>query len=150
MSGLRGSYAVDAGALLELVYGTESGAALKEALLSEKVYAMTHSLALTELWYILCRRLGWEEAEERVKALQHSGYVEVVDIEALMREAAHYKCERSLSLPDCFTLSLGKERSIPALFSRRERELEEEMNKEDFSIDIHFLVEMNKNRKTED
>jgi hypothetical protein len=142
-SDLRGSYGIDAGALLELVYGTDSGIAMKEALISERMYAMTHTLALTELWYILCRRLGWEEAQGRVKALQHSGYIEVVNTEALMMEAAHYKCERAIALPDCFTLSLGKERKIPALFSRRERELEEEIERKPFKVDICFLEEHN-------
>lgn len=51
-----------------------------------------------------------------------------------------------ISLPDCFTLSLGKKRKTPALFSRRERELEEEIERKPVRVDIQFLEH---NLKTE-
>ena len=53
--------------------------------------------------------------------------------------AADYKCEWSISLPNCFTLSLGKNRSLKALFAARERELTEEMERRPFDIEIRFL-----------
>ena len=72
---LEGVFAADAGVLIDLVYGTEKGVALREALLSDSVALITHELALVELRYILCRRLGRKEAWARADKLLASGYL---------------------------------------------------------------------------
>ncbi len=53
---LSGSLVFDTGTLLELVYSTERGLKLKEALKSEMVQANISELTLTELKYVLCKR----------------------------------------------------------------------------------------------
>lgn len=136
---LKGVYAVDAGPLIDLVYGSVGGAALRDALLDESVSAVTHELAITELRYILCRGLGRREAEARVEKLLASGYLLVEDVSALIASAADIKCERALSLPDCFTLSLARRLSVPCLFAGRERELLAEMERRAFDVDIAYL-----------
>ena len=59
---------------------------------------------------------------------------------------ADFECERAISLPDCFTLSLGKNRSLEALFAARERELAEEMERRPFDVEIRFLEEREPDR----
>ena len=59
---------------------------------------------------------------------------------------ANYKCERAISLPDCFILSLGKNKSLKALFAARERELAEEMMRRPFDVEIRFLENHESNR----
>ena len=54
--------AFDAGVLIELLFSTLGGALLKEALLREDVLGYATELAIVEAKYVLCRRLGWEEA----------------------------------------------------------------------------------------
>lgn len=136
---LRGAYALDAGVLIELVYGTQEGKILKTAMLDESLHANTHQLAITELRYVLCRNIGKEKAEARVEKLLASGYLPVHSISELVETAANYKCRRAISLPDCFSLSLGKERSLPVLFAHRETELHTEMKKDPFQLQILFL-----------
>ena len=125
--------------MIELVYGTPGGKRLRDAMLNEDVDANTHELAIVELRYILCRNIGEEKAKARVKKLIASGYLLVEDISELIETAADYKCERAISLPDCFTLSLGKKRSMPALFACREIELTTEMERRPFDLEILFL-----------
>jgi len=135
----KGAYATDASTLIELVHGTPMGERLRDAMLDETIETITHELAIAELRYILCRKMGKEKAKVRVEKLLASGYLVVEDVSELIETAADYKCEREISLPDCFTLSLGKERSLPVLFAWRERELTAEMERKPFDLDILFL-----------
>jgi predicted nucleic acid-binding protein len=136
---LKGSLACDAGALLELMLGTESGNALKLSLLSGEAEALATELAIAEVRYVLCRRYGKAVSDERVRALLDSGYLKVWSTDKLVDIAADYKCARSLSLPDCFTLALAARADVPALFAHRERELASEMSRKPFEIEIRFL-----------
>ena len=139
---LKGAYAADTGTLIELVYGTPLGERLRDAILDETIETITHELAIAELRYILCRGIGKEKAKTRVEKLLASGYIVVEDISELIETAADYKCERAISLPDCFTISLGKERSMPVLFAGREKELTVEMERKPFDLEILFLEEL--------
>lgn len=138
-SELKGTYATDTSALIELVYGTPIGTRLLNAMLEEAIETITHELAIAELRYILCRNVGKEKAKARVEKLLASGYLLVEDISELIETAADYKCDRAISLPDCFTLSLGKEGPLPVLFAWREKELTAEMERKPFDLDILFL-----------
>jgi predicted nucleic acid-binding protein len=136
---LKGAYATDTSILIELVYGTPLGETLRDAILEEAVEVIAHELAIAELRYVLCRKIGKEKAKARVEKLLASGYIMVEDSSELIETAADYKCERAISLPDCFTLSLGKERSLPVLFAGREKELAAEMESKPFNVEILFL-----------
>jgi hypothetical protein len=83
--------------------------------------------------------MGKEEAKARVEKLLASGYLLVEDISGLIETAADYRCERAISLPDCFTLFLGRRGSLPVLFAGRERELASEMERKPFDLEILFL-----------
>jgi hypothetical protein len=53
--------------------------------------------------------------------------------------AGAYKCERAISLADCYVLGLAKLEQADALFARRERELEKEIEKKSLDVQVHFL-----------
>jgi predicted nucleic acid-binding protein len=136
---LKGKLAVDASALIELIYCEALGQKLRQALENDLIEAWTTELALTELRYILCRKLGWPESSERVNKLLASGYFKVEDTLKLMNEAAKLKCCRAVSLPDCFTIALAQEISGTALFARKEQDLTTEMRRKPFDISVLFL-----------
>lgn len=74
-----------------------------------------------------------------MEKLLASGYLHVEDISDLIETASNYKCERAISLPDCFTLSLGRQGPLPVLFAGRERELTTEMERRPLNLEILFL-----------
>ncbi|MGB9727725.1 MAG: PIN domain-containing protein, partial [Nitrososphaeria archaeon] len=136
---LSGSLAFDTSTLLELVYGTEKGVKLKDAIKSEKIYCNISELTFTELKYVLCRKIGEDSARDRVKNLIASGYIILHEDTKLVDYAAAYKCERRISIADCFTLALAKKIGAPAIFAKKEEELIEEMAKKPFDVKIIFL-----------
>lgn len=136
---LKGRLAVDASALIELVYCDIPGQKFKAALESDVVEAWTTEFAVAELKYTLCRKLGWRESNERVSKLLASGYIKTEDTLALINEAVNTKCKRAISLPDCFTLSLAQKISGSALFARKEQDLANEIRRKPFEVNILFL-----------
>ena len=138
---LEGTYAADAGVLIDLVYGTTQGAQLKQAMISEHAALITHEIALTELRYILCRKVGQEAAWSRVEKLLASGYIIVEDISILLKDAAAFKCTRRIALPDCFTLALASHMQVTALFASKETEIIREMENNPFPFKVQFLEE---------
>ncbi len=136
---IAGTLAIDASVIIELLLQSKAGIAIRNAMLDEIVDIHTTEIAITEVKYILCRRLGWEESCRRVEKLLSSGYLSIYKTEFLVDLAAKYKCERKLSLADCFVLALAKKLGCGALFARREQELIREMNREKFDVEILFL-----------
>ena len=136
---LKGKLAVDTSALIELIYCDEPGQNLKKALESDLIEAWTTELAITELRYILCRKLGWHQSNERADKLLASGYIKVEDSLKLIIQASKTKCKRAISLPDCFTIALAHQIAGNALFARKEQDLTAEMQKEPFEVNILFL-----------
>jgi len=142
MKDLKGKLAIDTSALIELIYCDNLGQKLKKALENDMVEAYTTELAITELRYVLCRKLGWQQSKERVNKLLASGYFTVGDTAQLINEAAKIKCQRTISLPDCFILALAHKIAGNALFARQEQELTDEMGKKSFSFTLLFLEEL--------
>jgi predicted nucleic acid-binding protein len=108
---------------------------------NDSVQARATELAITELRYVLCRKLGWRQSAERAKKLVASGYFKVEETPKLMNEAARIKCRMAISLADCFTLALAQEIGGSALFARNEQDLSAEMARKAFEATIVFLEE---------
>ncbi len=136
---MKGRLALDTSAIIELVFSTPCGKELQDLILKEEVEPHTTEIAETELRYVLCRRLGEREADERVWKLRSSGYLLINSISELVQTAAHYKCRRALSLADCFCLAQAKILDCRALFAYKENEMAREMAKHSFDVDIIFL-----------
>lgn len=136
---LKGYYALDASALIELCLDSNVGEVLRDALISENIIAYTHELAIIEVFYVLCRKAGLENAKTSVDSLLISGYLNVENISEISEAASKIKCVRSIAISDCLTLALAKEKSSNALFAKREVELIRELEKEPFDVNIEFI-----------
>jgi predicted nucleic acid-binding protein len=147
MKDLKGKLAIDTSALIELIYCDRLGQKLKQALKTDMVEAYTTELAITELRYVLCRKLEWQQSKERVNKLLASGYFKVEDTSQLINEAAKIKCQRAISLPDCFILALAHKIAGNALFARQEQELADEMAKNSFGITLLFLEKLDRQNR---
>jgi len=136
---ITGTLVLDASVLIDLLMSSSRGKVIQKALLDEIIDAHTTEFAIIETKYILCRKIGWNEATRRVEKLLVSGYISVSKTSDIIDLAAEYKCNRRISLADSLVLALAKKFNCKALFSHREKELIEEMNKNDFDVTILFL-----------
>lgn len=138
---LEGDFSLDGGVLVELLSGTKMGGLVLEGLIDHTVSGYTSYFALTEAEYILCRRLGAGEAASKVDHFLRSNFVPIIETVTLHRRAAACKCERAISLADCYTLALAESTDTKALLAFREKELLREMKRKRFPVDILFLEE---------
>ncbi|MGH7773604.1 MAG: PIN domain-containing protein [Candidatus Binatia bacterium] len=99
-------------------------------------------LALSETFYILCRKKGVGFATEAMETLERTAYVRVHGSNELDYSAGGYKCSRKLSLADCYVLALAKLTNSAAIFARRERDLGEEHRKNPIDVELLFLEEL--------
>jgi len=136
---LKGYYALDGGALIELCLDTRAGETLRDALKTGEAIAYTHELAITEALYILCRRVGWQKAKRSVDSFLLSGYLIVETTSALIERASSLKCERPIAVSDCYTLALAISNGVSALFADRESELVREMVRQPLGVDVEFI-----------
>lgn len=141
---ITGTLVLDASVLIDLLMLSNRGKIIQKALLDEVVDAHTTEMAIIETKYILCRRLGWNKANTQVEKLLASGYISVEKTEQIIDPAAHYKCERNISLADSLILALAKKLGCKALFSHREKELVNEIKKKKFDVEIIFLEDYEK------
>lgn len=136
---MRGYYAVDGSVLYEVATNSDVGDMFREAMKSGEVVAFTHELALTEVLYLLCRRIGFDKAKHHVDSLIFSGLMDLEPTAELMETAAGMKCFRPIALADCYTLALAEKRHLAALFLDREAELVREMERAPFDVELEFL-----------
>ena len=127
----------DASVLIEMVYGTEIGKYALELAQSSEHDVYTTDIALAELYYILCRNLGLEEADTKIKELHESECI--INLYVSPQEGGRIKCYRAISLADSFVIALAKKIKAAAVFAKKERELQREIDKRPFDIDIIFL-----------
>lgn len=109
----------------------------KEVIDNENVsHVIISPITLTEIFYVLCRQKGETFAKEKVKILNDAVKIEMeFRIRGL---AGKYKCERNISLADCYVLATAKINSATAIF-KKEKELTIEMEKKEFDIPLRFF-----------
>ena len=134
-----GSSVLDTGVLLELAFDSPIVEELRNSILSGQIQPVTGELNVTELEYLLCRRLGKDRAERVIEYLRSASQFRILQSSSFLDKAAEMKCARSLPLVDCVTLAMGESLGSPVLFARRERELEIEMKKATFKAKILFM-----------
>jgi predicted nucleic acid-binding protein len=134
------SYSLDSGVLVEMLLGTAIGRIMSNSLLSDSpISAYACHFNLSEAEYILCRMLGRTQARSKVDNLVRSNYINLTDAGRLYAKAAEIKCERALALGDCYTIANAEVTSSIALFAFREEELNREMERKPFDVQIEFL-----------
>lgn len=136
---LSGSFSLDTSVIIEMLLSSDFGKTVTEALIADSADAHTSEVNLTEAEYVLCRRLGPEISKSKIDNLRNLNYALVTDTGLVSRIAAQIKCKRALSLPDCYALATAKATASNALFAFREKELEREMKKQPFEVEVVFL-----------
>lgn len=139
---LQGDIVFDTGIFIEIIAGTYLGRKLMEILLDGEVNPLTTELNIAELSYIACRKVGWRRGKEVVQKIISSGYIEVLKIGGLLDRAAKMKCERSISLVDCFTIAAGEVLGVDVLFAKREEELGRELARKPFEVRLIFADDL--------
>jgi predicted nucleic acid-binding protein len=139
---LKGDTVFDTGVLIELLKGTEIGSIILEPLRSNSIKASTTELNMAELNYILCRKVGWKRSFETMRKLRKSGYIKIHPITELLEHASKIKCQRTISLVDCFTITLAERMDTYATFARHEHELDRELNRSPFKVKLLFLEDL--------
>ncbi len=139
---LTGDMVFDTSVLLELIMGSRAGRRLSELLKADALRPLTTEINVAELRYILCRKVGEDQATDVVQKLLNSGYLKIIPTNDVAKEASLLKCQRAISLVDCFTFALGKTSQSKVLFARHEKELDREIEKSPFDITVLFLQDL--------
>jgi predicted nucleic acid-binding protein len=140
----------DTSVFVEMASGSKLGGMAYDILVKEGLYAITTELNIAELKYILCRRVSWRSSLEKVNKLLQSGYVEVLPVSLFEDHAALLKCNRAISIIDCFTISAGEVLGVRTLFAKHEEELDRELRKKPFGTEILFLEDWIDNYSSRD
>lgn len=139
-------YALDGSILIALATNQKDKITeLRNKILNEEISAYTTEIALTEMIYILCRKINAEIATQKYHDLINSKYITIIPTKELIYEAAKIKCTRKISIADCYTIALAKTYNCKALFAYPEKELITENNRKPFKIKIEFLYKPTKN-----
>jgi predicted nucleic acid-binding protein len=131
---------IDSGVILAYFLGEKLGELVKSQIIGiENRTIFCNRICLSELYYILCRQRGEAFARETTSKFLKAQYASIVASDELDMAAGALKCERAISLADCYVLGLAKLEDSAALFGRREKELEREIKKKTFEVTVHFL-----------
>jgi predicted nucleic acid-binding protein len=130
---------LDAGVLIALAVGESNTMQLSQKIVDFRGSYVCTEIALCELSYILCRRLGWETALEKTQNLVQSSMITVIPTHVLWTEAARIKCKASIALPDCFTLAAARLVGGKALFVHREKEIVNAVKKNQIADVVEYL-----------
>ncbi len=142
MPSLEGRLSIDAGVPIAYLLGEETGDFARTQIFQPSRILYFNRLGLAEVFYILCRRKGMNFAKENVTTFLQTNYCIFEDSHELAIEAASYKCERALSLPDCYVIALAKLTGSTAVFARKEREIVAETARKKFDVPILFLEDL--------
>ena len=142
MQSITDRLSLDSSVLIAYLLGEETGEIAKTRIFQLGRTLFFNRLGLAEVFYTLCRKKGFNSAKESVTTFIQTHYCTFEDSSDLAIEAASYKCERSVSLADCYVIALAKLRGSTAVFARRERELVAEMDRKEFDVPILFLEDL--------
>ncbi|MHA1283631.1 MAG: PIN domain-containing protein [Promethearchaeota archaeon] len=132
--------AIDSSCLIAIQTDEKMSEKLKELLNSEWEGYCTE-MAIVETYYILCRKTSFNIAKNKIESLIESNIIEIVEINDLVEIAVKLKCNRAISIADCFTIALAKFLNGKAIFFKKELELEKTMEIKPFDIEIIFFKE---------
>ena len=92
-----------------------------------------------ETEYIVCRKVGHDKARKSVEALVESGFLMIDDNPLVHQTAANIKCQRSISVVDCYTFAVAEVTSSVPVFASEDAEIVREMKKRPFHLAPLFL-----------
>lgn len=133
---------IDSGVITAYFLGEALGKKAKSEIFVPEKNLFCNRLAVSELFYILCRRRGVSFARRSTEIFLKTRLATVIGTDELDLQAGAYKCGRTLSLADCYVLGLAKLQGATALFARREQDLDEEIRRKPFDVEIAFLEDL--------
>ncbi len=132
--------AIDSSVLIAYFLGEREGEIVKQEILGSQHRAVHCShLALSETFYVLCRRRNHKFALEALETLQKTGLVMLHQTTELDYAAGMQKCRRKISLADCYVLALAKNVQGAAVFAHRERDISAELEENAPNVNVLFL-----------
>ena len=136
---LEGALTLDSSVLVEMLGGSETGTKVSGMLEQGRFSAHTSYVNLAEAGYVLCRRIGHERAISAVRALAASSMLAIEERADIHLVVARLKCERAISLADCYTLAVSEMTETRPVFANREKDLDLEMSRKAFRFQPLFL-----------
>lgn len=134
---------MDSGVILAYYLGEDLGQVVRDHVLEATGREIFHNrLCVAELCYVLCRRRGITLAIEYAKSYIDANYSTLASSDDVDLMAAAYKCERAISLADCYVIAVAKLKLATALFARHEDDLDEEIRRKSFDVPIIFLEDL--------
>jgi len=128
---------VDTGVWIEYFIETTLGQKFKEKIVESRISIYISETVVSEIFYVLCRQKGYQEAKKKIDMVLDGA--EVIEGREIQMIAGKFKCERAISLSDCFTIAVSKSMGYPALF-KEEEEIRKELQKKAFDVEL-FLLE---------
>ena len=142
MVDLQGNLAVDTSVWIEFFLGTSEGNQFLQYLENSTSNIIYISLStLAEVYYILCRLKGENLAKQTIQLLKSIKNLIIDNTETLTELGGSIKCKRALALADCLNIALAQKYSCSALFAMKEAELQQEIDRNPFSVELLFLKE---------
>ncbi len=136
---LKGNIALDSSVLVEIFSDSELGRSVHSRLLGEDITAYTSQINVAEASYVVCRKVGHERAQAAARDLLDSGYVVLEEDPSIHVVASELKCERAISLVDCYTFAVAEVTGGIPVFAKEEEDLARAARKRAFRIEPTFL-----------
>lgn len=134
---------IDSGVILAYYLGEKIGALARSEIFESGEKTIYHNrLCVAELFYVLCRRRGIKAATDYTHAFLDAGHSVLSDSDETDIAAGAYKCERAVSLADCYVIATAKSHSASAVFARHEKDLDAEIKRKRFDVDVLFLEDL--------
>jgi len=130
---------VDTGVWIEYFSETTLGQKFKDKIVEDRISIYISETVVSEIFYVLCRQKGYQEAKKKIEMVLDGA--EVIEGREIQMIAGKYKCERAISLSDCFTMAVSKNMGYPALF-KEEEEIRQEINTKAFDVELFFLEDI--------
>jgi predicted nucleic acid-binding protein len=134
---------VDSGVVLAYYLGEQVGEIAREEILESTSKTVYHSrLCVSELFYVLCQRRGRRIAADYTRAFLDSGNSVPCDSDEIDMTAGACKCERAISLADCYVIATAMCNHASVVFARHERDLDSEIKRKPFDAEVVFLEDL--------
>jgi predicted nucleic acid-binding protein len=135
--------AIDSSVMIAYFMGEPEGEIAKREILdNEQRIAHCSHVALSETFYVLCRRRNDRFALEALETLEKTGFVKILQTTALDYAAGLHKCRRKISLADCYVLALAKNIQGAAVFAHHEKDISAEVEKNAPDVNVLFLEDL--------
>lgn len=137
---LEGHLALDSSVMVEVLDGSDLGMKVSTSLETRGFYGHASYVNFAESGYVLCRKMGHEKAMEATNALIASNVIVIEENPEIHSIVSRIKCERAISLADCYTFAVAELIESRPVFARREKDLLLEMSRKPFRAEPIFLA----------